>query len=148
MSGKDMLFNMDVLKQLTHTQRIIFLRALAKMSSVDGNFDAQEKEFIYNTGSILGLSATEIEDIFAHLDYDTVLRDAAQLNNRHAALELLKELCLLAHTDNELSDQEVLFLGQIGEAMGIELQKIEDISSWVINYIVWRDQEKIIFEKF
>ena len=147
MSGRVKLFDIDIMKKMTEFQRVAFLKALAVMAGTDGSFDAHEQDFIINIGTVFGLSTAEINDALGNVTVQAVLEGASQIKDRQIALEWLKELCLLAHTDNELSDQEVLFLGKIGEAMGIELSKIEEISSWVIDYIIWRDREKIIFEK-
>ena len=62
-------------------------------------------------------------------------------------MELIKEMCVLAHADDELSDQETLLIGRVGQAMGVELEKIEQISNWIIDRIIWLEQAKIIFEE-
>ena len=49
--------------------------------------------------------------------------------------------------DDELSDQETLLIGRVGQAMGVELEKIEQISNWIIDRIIWLEQAKIIFEE-
>ena len=48
---------------------------------------------------------------------------------------------------NILSDEETLFIGKVGIALGIEMEKIEQISNWVIDHIIWLEQAKIIFEE-
>ena len=55
-------------------------------------------------------------------------------------------MCMLAHVDNILSDEETLFIGKIGLALGVEIEKIEQISNWIIDRIIWLEQAKIIFE--
>ena len=62
-------------------------------------------------------------------------------------MELVKEMCVLAHADDELSDNEILLIGRIGQAMGIEPKKIEQISQWVIDRLIWVEEGKIIFEE-
>lgn len=57
-------------------------------------------------------------------------------------------MCLLANTDSDLSDNETLLIGRVGQAMGVELEKIQQISQWVIDRIIWLEEGKIIFEKF
>ena len=56
-------------------------------------------------------------------------------------------MCILAHADNELSESETLLIGRVGQAMGIELEKIQQISQWVIDRIIWMEEAKIIFEE-
>ena len=60
---------------------------------------------------------------------------------------MIREMCILSHVDNYLSDSETLFIGQVGLALGIELEKIEQISNWIIDRIIWLEQAKLIFEE-
>ena len=49
--------------------------------------------------------------------------------------------------DDELSDEETALIGKVGMAMGIDLDKIEQISNWVIDRLIWLEEAKIIFEE-
>ena len=59
----------------------------------------------------------------------------------------MKEMCMLANADKDLSETETMLIGRIGQAMGVELDKIQQISQWVIDRIIWLEEGKIIFEK-
>ena len=48
---------------------------------------------------------------------------------------------------DELSDEETALIGKVGMAMGIDLDKIEQISNWVIDRLIWLEEAKIIFEE-
>ena len=84
---------------------------------------------------------------FSRLAGAEIINAVKTIDNRRAALELIKEMCVLAHADDELSDQETLLIGRVGQAMGVELEKIEQISNWIIDRIIWLEQAKIIFEE-
>ena len=60
---------------------------------------------------------------------------------------MIKEACLLANSDGDLSEKEIVFIGKIGQTMGVELEKIEQISQWVVDRIIWLEEGKIIFEQ-
>ena len=147
MSYNGINIDMESLLKMTHAQKIAFLHVFAKMAEIDGHFDEAEKEFIIKTVAEFGIDAEEAEESINHLDEKAIIKEAALIDNREIALELIKEMCLLAHADDDLSDAEVLFIGEVGQAMGIELEKIEQISNWVIDYLIWNEQGKIIFEK-
>lgn len=147
MFDTQMNMDADCLMSLDEPQKIAFLRAFSKMASVDGRFDDCEKEFIRHAGIHLGISRDKVQDILKSFDTKKILQEVAIITNRRAALELIKELCVLAHADEKLTDDEVLFIGQVGEAMGIEPEKIEQISNWVIDRLIWLNQGKIIFEE-
>ena len=76
-----------------------------------------------------------------------LLEKVKLIDNRQAALMLIKEMCMLAHADDELSDSETLLIGKVGEAMGVSLEKIQQISNWVIDRIIWLERGKLIFEE-
>ena len=60
---------------------------------------------------------------------------------------MIKEACLLANSDGDVSEKEIVFIGKIGQTMGVELEKIEQISQWVVDRIIWLEEGKIIFEQ-
>ena len=114
-----------------------FFEALLALASADGGCDSDELEFIIEN----------ISQILEGQDLEKVLADVAKIKNRHLALELIREMCMLSHVDNVLSDNETLIIGKIGLAMNVELEKIEQISNWIIDHIIWLEQAKIIFEE-
>lgn len=139
--------NANCVLALDEEQKLAFLRAFSKMACIDGCFDESEKHFIRNVAISFGVCGDKADTLFEILDEDKIIEDVAKINNRRVALELIKELCMLAHADDVLSDEETLFIGKIGVAMGVELEKIEQISNWVIDRLIWLDQGKIIFEE-
>ena len=143
----DIQLNVTCMSNLQDTQKEAFLQAFVKMAHIDEHFDAGERDFICMVACDLGLSKSIENYIFSPWNEEQILEGLSTIKNRQVALEIIKELCLLAHTDRELSDEETLFLGRIGLAMGVELEEIEAISRWVIDYIVWKEQGKIIFEE-
>lgn len=122
-----------------------FFEALIAVACADDNFNNDELKFITEAAVSHGIK--DITEIIDGQDIQKVLADAAKIKNRHLALELVREMCLLSHVDNVLSDNETLIIGKIGLAMGVELEKIEQISNWIIDHIIWLEQAKIIFEE-
>lgn len=139
--------NVNVVAQLDMRQKKAFLHAFIKMACADGYFDEREKIFIFDTALDLGLDYKTTENLMNYVDIKQILQEVSTIKSRPAALELIKELCLLSHTDGQLSNEETLFIGEVAQAMGIELEKVEQISSWVIDYLILQEQGKIVFEK-
>ncbi len=138
----------DDLKFLISEQdKIIFLRVLTALSKIDNHFSESEKDAIIDSAIMFGIPESKIPTIFNDASPDKVLSEAAQITDRCLALYLIKETCLIANIDGDLSDDEVIFIGKLGEAMNIELEKVEQISQWVLDYLLLQEQEKIIFEK-
>ena len=149
MSNNNMENQMSYISEMTEEEKIIFLRVLVALARSDNNFDDEEKAFIKDIAIIFGITKDKIDDILLPLTDDEVIKDASKIKKRQAALQLIKEACLLANSDGDLSDREIILIGKIGQAMGIELEKIEQgvVVVTVDNEIVWLEEGKLIFEQ-
>ncbi len=133
------------LSSANETEKKVFFQVLICLANIDDNFDSDEIEFIKEAAKEQGIN--NIEEICNCGSPKEVIERVKVIRNRHLALELVREMCILSHVDNYLSDSETLFIGQVGLALGIELEKIEQISNWIIDRIIWLEQAKIIFEE-
>ncbi len=147
MFDANMNLSANYLYNLPVEQKVVFLRIFSKMIHFDGQVDETEKEFMRRVAAMLDVAPQKVDEALKSVDREETVREAALIKNRRVALELIKELCVLAHSDDVLSDEEILFIGEVGAAMGIEPEKIEQISNWVIDRLIWLNQGKIIFEE-
>ncbi len=147
MSGLNMENDMSYLSEMSEDDRVTFLKVLARLAKTDGNVDEGERAFIIELGKAFGVPQSRAEEIRLAANDDTVVEEAKKIKSRRVAMELIKEMCMLANSDGDLSDRETLLIGRVGRAMGLELEKIEQIGQWVIDRIVWLEEGKIIFEK-
>jgi len=122
-----------------------FFQVLLCLAATDGYTDDTELKFI--TDAALSHGIENIEELQNYRNEQTVIENAKIIKNRHLALELIREMCMLSHVDNLLSDAETLLIGKVGIALGIEMEKIEQISNWVIDHIIWLEMSKTIFEE-
>lgn len=143
MSDNNML--PSYLDQATKEEKETFFQALICLAGADGDFNNSELKFIKDSMKTNDLD--NFEELKNYKDEAEVLKKLSLIKNRHLALELIREMCVLSHADNVLSDNETLFIGKAGIMMGLELEKIEQISNWVIDRIIWVEQAKIIFEE-
>lgn len=147
MNDLGMEMNMSLLSNLSEDQRIAFMKALASLASIDGKLDKDELEFIKQVAVVYGVPEKRVQEILLHNNEDEIVEAVKIIDNRRIALELIKEMCVLAHADNDLSDNEIMLIGRVGQSMGIELEKIEQISQWVIDRVIWLEQARLIFEE-
>ena len=131
---------------MDESDKITFLKVLSVLAKSDGSFDENQKERIEDTAVMFGISADKIPSILQENSQEETIKKASEIKNRRVALALIREACFLANSDGDLKDEEILYIGKIGEAMGIDLEKIEQISQWVIDHIILQAQKKIIFE--
>lgn len=147
MSNFNMENDMGYLSDMSEDERVVFLRVLARLAMSDGEFDDEEKLFIREMALVFGVPENRYDEIKVK-STDSEIVDAVKIiKDRKKAMELIKEMCLMANSDGDLADKEVMLIGRVGLAMGLELDKIEKISQWVVDRIVWLEEGKIIFEK-
>lgn len=147
MSNFNMENDMGYLATMTEDERVVFLKTLARLAMSDGEFDDEEKLFIREMALALGVPENRYAEVKAKASDDEIVEAVKLIKDRKKAMALIKEMCLLANSDGDLDDKEVLLIGRVGQSMGLELEKIEQISQWVIDRIVWLEEGKIIFEK-
>ena len=130
---------------ISEDQKIVSLKVLFYLANIDNKRDELEIKFIKNLANLYQINQSE--EIFKASSEEEIIGLLKTINNRRISLELIKEMFLLGHSDSDLTDEETLFIGHAGLAMGIELEKIEQISNWVIDKIILHEQSKIIFEE-
>ncbi len=139
--------HLEEMLKLDEETRIAYLKAFVRLACADGYFDENEKRFVKNLAKTYEISENRLDEVLNCEDDDAIIEDVKKIKNRRIALELIKELCVLAHADDVLTDEETLFIGRVGQAMNVELDKIEQISNWVIDKIILAEEAKIIFEE-
>lgn len=137
----------ETMISLDENTKIAYLKAFTRLASADGKFDDNERLFIQNLAKLYELSDNCMSEVLASTSDNEVVEGVKVIKQRRVALELIKELCILAHSDDVLSDDETLLIGRIGQAMNVSLDKIEQISNWVIDKIILAEEAKIIFEE-
>lgn len=132
---------------MTKEQKLIFLKTLVALAKADTKIDGNEKDFLKGMSLVFNLPQEDI-DIKHIPSEDEVVDMVKVIKDRKLAMNLIKEMCMLANFDGDMSDEEIVLIGRVGEAMGLSVDKIQDISQWVIDRIVLQERGKIIFEQF
>ena len=105
MSSFNMENQTNYLSQLSEDEKIIFLQALTNLARCDKNFEDEEKSFIKDLAIVFGISKDKSDIVLQKLSDDELLQKVACIKNRQAALQLIKECCLLANSDGDLSER-------------------------------------------
>ena len=98
--------DMEVLSKLTEDQKLAFMKAFSRLAGADGHLDEDELAFIRSMARIYGISDKRVDEILKIDSDEEVVNAVKVIDNRRAALELIKEMCVLAHADDELSAEE------------------------------------------
>jgi hypothetical protein len=117
---------------------------LCTLAGIDGKIKPEELEFLEETACNIGL---KLQPSYFECSEDFCVTEASHNKNNHLSLELLKYMFALAYTDNEFAEEEGHFICSLTEALNITPQKASEISSWVIDRIIWLEQGDLIFSE-
>ena len=123
---------MEFFEDVDLKQRIAFLATIAHLARVDGEFDGDEKQFFVDLAKLYNLTKDDAKEAIRPRSEEDVLSLVRNISDRGFALVLIREMFYLGYEDGDLSDSEILFISKVGMAMNIPLEKMEQISSWVI----------------
>ena len=137
----------DYIKTLSENEKIAFLKIFCKLIKADGAIETEEVEFLKAIAARYGFSSAAMVDIIKAADTIDCMAEARQINERQHALELIKELCLLANIDDDLHDNELDIIIDVARVMGIEDEKVILINRWVLDNLILIKTGRIILEK-
>lgn len=139
---------MEFFEHVDINQRIAFLAAIAYLARVDGDFDQDEKEFFVDLAKLYMLSKDAAKEAIRVRSEEQVLDLVKQIEDPGLALVLIREMFYLGYEDGDLSDPEILFISKVGLMLNIPIEKMEQISSWVIRGIEWEEEGADIFSDY
>jgi uncharacterized tellurite resistance protein B-like protein len=136
----------DYISSLSFNEKIIFLKIFCCLVRADGNIDADEINFLKSIAARYGVDNNTVVNIIKDTNIDYV-GEARNITNRQHALQLVKEMCVLANIDNDLADAELDIVIDSARAMGIEDEKIVLINRWVLDSLILTKTGQIIMEQ-
>lgn len=139
--------NDDYIKSLSSTEKLVFLKLLCKMIKADATIDNDEINFLKIAAARYGVDNNTLVNIIKGADRIDVSEEAAQITNRKHALQLIKELCVLANIDDDLHDNELDVIIDAARAMNVEDDKVVLINRWVLDSLILSKTGKIIMEE-
>lgn len=139
---------MEFFEDVDLDQRIAFLGTIAHLARVDGEFDGNEKQFFVDLAKLYNLSKENAKEAIRPRSENEALALVKTITDRSFALVLIREMFYLGYEDGDLSDSEILFISKVGMALNIPLEKMEQISNWVIRGIEWEEEGAEIFSDY
>ena len=137
----------DYIKELTQEEKLVFLKIFCKLIKADGAIEKQEVEFLKLISSRYGVSNNVVVNIIKQANVIDCLAEAKKITNRQHALELVKELCVLANIDEDLYDDELDIIIDVARAMNVEDDKVLLINRWVLDSAIVARTGEIIMER-
>ena len=137
----------DYIKTLSKEEKLIFLKIFCTMVRADGVIDADEISFLKKISMRYGIENAAIVDIIKSAAGINPAAEASKITDRKHALQLVKELCVLANIDEDLHDNELDIIIDVARAAGVEDDKVVLINRWVLDSFILSKTGDIILEQ-
>lgn len=137
----------EYIKTLSSEEKIIFLKVFCSMVRADGVIDTEEINFLKAISMRYGIDNSAVVEIIKNTASIDCVAEARKITNRQHALQLIKELCVLANIDENLHDDELDIIIDVARAMGVEDDKIILINRWVLDSFILSRTGQIILEQ-
>lgn len=137
----------DYIKTMSYEEKIIFLKVFCALVRADGVIDNDEIDFLKMISARYGLDNATVVNIIKDTNNINAAKEAAKITNRKLALQLIKEMCVLANIDENLQNNELDIIIDTAMAMRIEDDKIVLINRYVLDSLILSKAGKIILEE-
>lgn len=137
----------EYISSLSENEKLAFLKIFCKLIKSDGNIDSEEVSFLKMIATRYGVNNAKMVEIIKGADTIDYLTEAHNISSRQHALELIKELCVLANIDEDLHDKELDIIIDVARVLGIEDEKVILINRWVLDSLILNKTGRIIMEK-
>ena len=137
----------DYIATLSYEEKLVFIKLFCKMIKADGVIEASELDFLNVIAKHFGIEKATVVDIVKSIGNIDYIAEARKITNRQHALELIKELCVLANIDQSIDDAELDIIADVAEAMNIEEQKVIAINRFVLDSLILNKVGQNILEK-
>lgn len=137
----------DYIKTLSNDEKLAFLRIFCAMVRADGAVDAKEITFLKKISLRYGIDNATVIDIIKNAANISLIEQARKITNRKHALQLIKELCVLANIDEDLHDSELDIIIDVARTCGVEDDKVVLINRWVLDSFILSKTGEIILEQ-
>lgn len=137
----------EYIETLSHDEKIIFLKVFCKIIKADGVIEAEEINFLKLIAARYGIDNNTVVNIVKSAPNIDCVAEASKITNRQHALELVKEMCVLANIDESLNDKELDIIIDSARAMNVDDDKIILINRWVLDSLILTKTGRVILEK-
>ncbi len=139
--------NDEYIQTLSQDEKLAFLKIFCRLIKSDGSIDAEEISFLKSVAARYGVDNATMVGIIKSTDTIDCMAEARKIASRQHALELIKELCLLANIDDDLHDNELDIIIDVARVAGIEDDRVVLINRWVLDTLILSKTGNVILER-
>ena len=139
--------NDDYINSLSFEEKTAFVKLFCLMVNADKKIGDEEISFLKTIARRYGIENAMMVSIIKNLNNIELNKEVQKISSRQHALQLIKELCVLANIDDELHDNELELIVDVANAANIEDEKIILINRFVLDSMVLNKAGNIILEQ-
>lgn len=132
---------------LSREEKLAYLKIFCRLIKADSSIDADEISFLKMIAARYGVDNATMVSIIKSADSIDCMAEARKIVGRQHALELIKELCVLANIDDDLHDNELDIIIDAARVMGVEDEKVILINRWVLDSLILQKTGNVIMER-
>ncbi len=125
MSAMELKNRGDIKKMMSH------VRNLVALAYADGKFSDEERQYVANVATEVGMTADEMKQIINDPDGIRLIMPENDIEK----IEQLYDLILLMMIDGDLNENEMIFCRAMAIKMKIPYQVVDEMVAKVINFI-------------
>lgn len=137
----------DFINSLSEKERFIFLKIICGMVAADRKVSREELIYLKELALKYEVSGDKLSAMIKSSENDILIKQARMITDRVKALALIKDMCMVANIDTELADEEIDFILDVAEAMGVEPQRVKDINAVVNEYLAVSQKAAVLLEQ-
>ena len=137
----------NFINTLDETDRFIFLKVICGMVACDKQVAKEELVYLKELALKFETKGSNLINMIKSADKKSLIKQARMIEDRSKALMLIKDLCMVANNDLNLSDDEIDYILDIADAMGIDAQRVKEINALVKEYLEVSQKACILLEQ-
>ncbi|MBQ2884150.1 MAG: TerB family tellurite resistance protein [Alphaproteobacteria bacterium] len=137
----------NFINTLDETERFIFLKVICGMVACDKQVAKEELVYLKELALKFETKGSNLINMIKSADKKSLIKQARMIEDRSKALMLIKDLCMVANNDLNLSDDEIDYILDIADAMGIDAQRVKEINAVVNEYLEVSQKACILLEQ-
>ncbi len=137
----------NFINTLDSTERFIFLKVICGMVACDKQVAKEELLYLRELSLKFEVGSQAIANMIRNSDTKNLIKQARMIEDRSKALMLIKDLCMVANNDMHLADNEIDYILDIAEAMGIDAERVKEINAVVNEYLEVSQKACILLEQ-
>lgn len=135
------------IRTLSDGERFIFLKIICGVVATDRVVSREELMYLKELALKYNVSGESLSAMIKGADRCALIKQARMINDRVKALALVKDLCMASNLDTELTDDEIDYILDIAEALGIEAERVKEINEVVNEYLAVSQKARLLLEQ-